>query len=140
MLEWITVKSFGLFCPYIDVFVRREALEGFKPAGEVIGLVRDHIFHGRQDARQSNGSVDIGALPGGDIQSQRSALHIVHGVGFGVAPAAADADGFIQEPPLFTAARAAMGFDMGAVDGRHFGLVRERPDNLAVQILPDPAL
>lgn len=101
MLEWITVKSFGLFCPYIaDVFVRREALEGFKPAGEVIGLVRDHIFHGRQDARQSNGSVDIGALPGGDIQSQRSAFHIVDGVELGVAPAPADADGFKSLPFL----------------------------------------
>ena len=71
-MDWIEFESFWLFCPdFADVFVGREAIEGFEPSSVVVSV--DEV---RQMGFELLMAVIVVAFDGGFLNGPVHALHL----------------------------------------------------------------
>ena len=89
------------------------------PTVGVIGLVGEQVARPGQMAGEHDGALDVGGLPGCQIEGQGPALFVAQGMDLGVS-SAFSCDRWPEQKPPFSAAGTAMRLDVGGVDGDLF--------------------
>ena len=66
----------------------------------IVGLVGKQVARPRQMVGEHDGALDVGGLPGGEIEGQWPAMFVAQGMDLGVASALCAADGLSRSPPF----------------------------------------
>ena len=109
------------------------------PMVGVIGIVGEQVARPGQMAGEHDGALDVGGLPGCQIEGQGPALFVAQGMDLGVSSAFSATDGLSRSPP-FSAAGTAMRLDVGGVDGDLFRRPGQGLRQSREQVLPMAAL